>query len=363
MEQIVNSYNIFIDSSHAITSGCKGDDFHVNLQDSGVHAGDGQIIRLTLDNFSMHKNFFDVNATNSTFIVQTDLNTAGREYNLTHQNISSLNQLAKDFQAQVISAINEQSAGSCTAGEISPDCGNKPSVISFKIDNLPTNVKNVTIAFPATSDIYQLLGGNRKVINTGTTFTSSLDKLDSVNIDITGTVLSVSCLYPAQMSTTPFVYIRCPGTSNTNLETSSMSGIKDVSNFQNLTTHSYILGRAMVDTFYVQYNPTTGREFFLDLKQSQLNSLELRLTDSKNRPLGRTGTHSGNQTAAGTGTAQSTLGNLEFTAVLRVDIIQKRHPHSLESQRMEPSIPARFSQILQKQGNGKDEFGKAPGFQ
>ena len=360
MEQIVNSYNIFIDSSHAITSGCKGDDFHVNLQDSGVHAGDGQIIRLTLDNFSMHKNFYDVNATNSTFIVKTDLNTTGKEYNLTHQNITNLNQLATDFQQKVIEAINEQSGQeTATAGAVSPDAFcSTPHVISFEVTALPSSITSVNIEFPATSDIYQLLGGNRRVINTG-----SSQQQDSVYIDITGTTLTVKGLYPGQMSTTPFVYIRCPGTSNTNLETSSMSGIKDVSNFQNLTAHSYILGRAMADTFYVQYNPTTGREFFLDLKQSQLNSLELRLTDSKNRPLGRTGTHAGNQTAAGTGTTQSTLGNLEFTAVLRVDIIQKRHPKSFESQKIEPRIPARFSQILQKQSNGKDEFGKSPGFQ
>ena len=69
MEQIVNSYNLFVDSSHAVTSGSKGDDFHVNLQDSGVHAGDGQIIRVNLQEFSMKKNFFDVNATNSRFKV------------------------------------------------------------------------------------------------------------------------------------------------------------------------------------------------------------------------------------------------------------------------------------------------------
>lgn len=359
MEQIVNSYNLFIDSSHAITSGSKGDDFHVNLQDSGVHAGEGQIIRITLDNFSMHKNFYDVNATNSTFKVKTNLLPDGKDYNLTHQNITNLNQLATDFQAQVQAAINEQSSttGETAKGVVTPDaCCTTPHVISFKITGVPSSITSVTIEFEEDSDIYQLLGGNR----TSPLITTPQDSVDTT---LATNVLTVTGLYPAQMSTTPFVYIRCPGTSNTNLETSSMSGIKDASNFQNLTTHSYILGRAMVDKFYVQYNPSTGKEFFLDLKQSQLNSLEIRLTDSKNRPLGRIGTHASNLTAAGTGTKQSTLGNLEFTAVLSVDIVQKHHPHSLESLRIEPRIPARFSSILQKQSGGKDEFGKAPGFQ
>ena len=355
MEQIVNSYNLFVDTSHAVTSGSKGDDFHVNLQDSGVHAGDGQIIRVTLDNFSMNKNFFDVNATNSTFTLKTNLETGGKQYNLTHQNISSLNQLATDFQAKVIAALNEQSAQTNTAGAVSPAADRSvPSIISFPI-TVHTSITDVTIEFPEDSDIYQLLGGDRKL-------NSVTGDFDSVHCDVTSGTLTVTGLYPAQMSTTPFVYIRCPGTSNTNLETRSMSGTSSASTSENLTNHSYILGRAMVDTFFVQYHPTTGREFFLDLKQKQLNSLELRLTDAKNRPLGRTGTHSGNQTAAGTGTSQSTLGNLEFTAVLRIDIVQKKQMNYLESERQEPKVPPRFSQILQKFDGGRDNFGLAPGY-
>ena len=354
MEQIVNSYNLFVDTSHAITSGSKGDDFHVNLQDSGVHAGDGQIIRLTLDNFSMNKNFFDVNATNSTFRVKTNLNAGGIEYNLTHQNISSLNQLATDFQAKVVAALNQQSAQTNTPGTVSPaDDVFVPDIISFPI-TVHNSITDVTIEFDEDSDIYQLLGGDRKLSTVAGDF-------DSVSCVLNGTTLTVTGLYPAQMSTTPYVYIRCPGTSNTNIETRSMSGTSSASTSENLTNHSYILGRAMVDTFFIQYQPTTGREFFLDLKQKQLNSLELRLTDSKNRPLGRTGTHAGNQTAAGTGTSQSTLGNLEFTAVLRIDIVQKKQMHYLESERTEPKVPPRFSQILQKQDNGRDNFGLAPG--
>lgn len=359
MEQIVNSYNLFVDTSHAITSGSKGDDFHVNLQDSGVHAADGQIIRVTLDNFSMNKNFFDVNDTNSKFTLKTNLDTDGKEYNLTHQNISSLNQLAIDFQLKVGAAIAAQSSQSVTvaATSVSPDINvSAPAVISFPI-TIPSTVSEVIIEFPENSDIYQLLGGDRKL-----TGPSSAD-FASVNCAVLNNILTVTCLYPAQKSTTPFVYIRCPGTSNTNLETRSMSGTSSASTSENLTNHSYILGRAMVDTFFVQYHPTTGREFFLDLKQKQLNSLELRLTDAKNRPLGRTGTHSGNQTAAGTGTSQSTLGNLEFTAVLRIDIVQKKQMHYLESERTEPKIPRRFSQILQKQDGGRDNFGLAPGYQ
>ena len=65
-------------------------------------------------------------------------------------------------------------------------------------------------------------------------------------------------------------------------------------------------------------------------KQKQLNHVRFFLTDRKNRPLGRLqGTAS--LTAAGPGTAQSTKGNLYFSAILRVDIIQSTIPKYLKA--------------------------------
>ena len=83
------------------------------------------------------------------------------------------------------------------------------------------------------------------------------------------------------------------------------------------------------------------RDFFIDIHQKQLNVLRLRLTDSKNRLLGRLG---GTNTAAGTGTEQSTLGNLSFSAVIRFDIIKRKSVHHLETEHYQPPIPARFSE-------------------
>ena len=55
MEQISSSYNLFVDTSTGHNSQSKGDDYMVNLQDAGVHAGEGEFIRMTLNNFSMAK--------------------------------------------------------------------------------------------------------------------------------------------------------------------------------------------------------------------------------------------------------------------------------------------------------------------
>ena len=117
--------------------------------------------------------------------------------------------------------------------------------------------------------------------------------------------------------------------------------------------HSDILGRVVVDREYVQYTAQTGREFFLDIHQKNMSNLRLKLTDSRNRPLVR----------SGSGTQQATLGNLEFSAVIRIDVIKKKQVNELETVRHEPSVPARFSNgVTNQQRYGKDTFGKAPGF-
>ena len=83
------------------------------------------------------------------------------------------------------------------------------------------------------------------------------------------------------------------------------------------------------------------RDFFIDIHQKQLNTLRLRLTDSKSRSIGR---RDNSNTATGTGTEQNTLGNLSFSAVLRFDIIKRKSVHHLETEHYQPPIPARFSE-------------------
>ena len=90
----------------------------------------------------------------------------------------------------------------------------------------------------------------------------------------------------------------------------------------------------------MQFTAQSERDFFLDIRQKQLNFVvfHLRLTDSKNRLIGRRNT--GSDTATATGTRQSILGNLNFSAVLRFDIVKNKNVDHLKSQHHEPNIPA-----------------------
>tara|TARA_B110001452_G_scaffold34400_1_gene26546 strand:- start:221 stop:472 length:252 start_codon:yes stop_codon:yes gene_type:complete len=58
--------------------------------------------------------------------------------------------------------------------------------------------------------------------------------------------------------------------------------------------------------------------------------MRLFLTDSKNRPLGRLAGFA-NKTAAGTGAAQSTTGNLNYSCLLRIDVLEVMTPRTLQT--------------------------------
>ena len=104
----------------------------------------------------------------------------------------------------------------------------------------------------------------------------------------------------------------------------------------------------------MQYSPTSGREFFADFYQKQLQHLNVQLTDSHNRPLPAFGPN------------QTIRGNLHFTATFRVDIIQglalNEAPVKTAVDPIKHSVPARFERLLIQQKNGEDTYGVPMGY-
>ena len=339
MEQITSSYNLFIDSSMGHNSQSKGDDYLVNLQDAGVHAGEGEHIRMSLSNFSMAKNFTDVNDNNNRFYIQVDRSSGvvqGTLY-LDKRNYATVTDLAQNFAEKIGDHFINQipAVTSYVVSEIESIENDK--IITFVITtdvNHTLMATNAHIQFNSSiSDSYMLLGGDR----------DPTGRNSSVTIEVpSATTFKVTCLYPAQRSTTPFVYLRAPGVLNTNIETRGLRHPRETHNSD--VAHSDILGRAVVESQdWIQFTAQSERDFSLDIHQKQLNVLRLRLTDSKNRLIGRS---QGGDTASGTGLSQSTLGNLSFSAVIRFDIVKTKHVHHLETEHHEPNIPARFSENL-----------------
>jgi hypothetical protein len=378
MEQITNSYNLFIDSSRSHTSNSKGDDILINLQDAGVHAGEGEIIRMNLENFSMAKVFSDVNANNNQIQLRAstpDSNNnpvfvANQNITLTPKDYNSVFDLATEFKDKMIVAL-EAMGTKFGLVILKPNSFVTPSSATESTDNVieftltysgtaaAGTAKVYVQMFSEESDSYMLLGGDRIQ---GPKSANSTAQSISVDPSASAKEITFKCLYPAQRSTMPFIYVRAPGVLNTNIET---KGLKDVRvDHKSDTAHSDILGRVVVSSReWVQYTAQTGREFFLDIHQKQLNHIRLKLTDAKNRPIGRSTSSTNPNTATGSGNAQSTLGNLSFSAVIRFDIIKKRTVDHLETEHYKPTVPARFSNgVTNQQRFGKDTFGMGPGF-
>ena len=69
-QEVVNSFNIFIDTEKSSLVGDKtsqGDDVKIHFEGSTIEAKDGEIIKLSLLNFTMFNNTYMVNQNNGRF--------------------------------------------------------------------------------------------------------------------------------------------------------------------------------------------------------------------------------------------------------------------------------------------------------
>ena len=360
-EQLVNTYNLYLDTARGHSADSQGDNFALNLGHAGIVCEAGQYIRMTLNNFSMHKIFTDINDTNNKFTVRVNDNAGSANGTLTKRNNTSLNALADDFATAIFTALKTASGfgGTLTSTtNVTPSSttsvgGDSDHVISFLLTFSGTHgidgtKSNVCQLFLEQGDSYEILGGDRVEELTDTTTTS---------IDITvpsTTTIQVTCRYPAQRQTIDYVYLRCIGIPNTSIE--SLGLMNPSETHKTDTTDSDILAKIPVSFEYCSYDAQSGREFFINIRQKMVSNMRLRLTDRHNRPLGRS-FGSATYTASGLGTNQSTLGNLSFSSVIRVDVIQQRHIKELESEPVPQTTASRFDNVLTHPKFGRDSYG------
>lgn len=423
----------------------RGDDINIHLEGSTIIANDGEMIKLTLTNFEMFNNLYHVDANNSRF--QTRCNTDPLitpnpiERDLTRQNYATLGDIAIDFANIIGNVINQTTtpahkvlvvdmknvvqqgfvpydtetgqnytitgvAGSGAGGSVVvPNSFVKPTPLSlaatgnrliditfqtFQGTNSLTEhahiITKLNIECLGTQgDCYAILGGIRQD-KSGSAFNSLEVDLnpDGLANPALSTKIRVRGYFPMQRTTDPYVYLRCSSSQNGGLEMAILndSAITSTSNNSDITT-SNIIAKLKRDVEFITYDSGMGDEYFINLQQRKISSLNLSLTDSKNRKLGRirnasVGTAAGymnestiaNNRLAGrqyiTATTegfadntQSTLGNLFFTAVLRVDIIKTGNPARLETPALPLPLPARKAQngVLSVQNFGMPKNG------
>lgn len=376
-QQIVNSFNVFVDSEKATQAHeqNKGDDTHLHFEGNSVVANDGEIIRISLQDFTMFNNIHMINATNCRFQLLGTGNLA-QAYDdvifMSNSNYNNLKDVATEFANRLAAYLAPKAiangASTLTSFELTTVLPSTTSMsatdnrllyITLTAKNGATtinhNLSGIKIQFKESlGDLYQIIGGNRQDDPTDTTF-------NSLNVVITNTTIRISGFYPMQRMSDPYVYLRCSNSGNS-LEMSVLQN--DHAGKQNSDiVNSDILAKMFRHDEFISFTSGTGLEYFVNLQQKKLSNLRLFLTDSKGRKLGRlsvnretTNTASGAYTIinlltgepanfadAGQGfqsNNQSTLGNLYFTCTLRVDILKVSDPIKLETARL-PAPPPR----------------------
>lgn len=339
-ERVIDTHNLFIDTSKAAEeSSSKGDDFILNLSSLSLNADEGQFLRLTLTEFSMYKNFTDVNENNNKIVFYyTGGSNPAASIELTKQNYSTVYDLAADFATQFGKAVLTEGGTSFTITTITPTSatginGTTDNIISFTLTFASNHGLTPTslMFYEGKGDSYALLGADRQV-------DGSVSTPSGVNITSTANTMTVNCRYPAQRSTTSHIYLRTSLTTGAT-ETVSLAEEAEVADKSEVLS-SNLLGRIPVNTEFCVYVSSTGREYFIDLRQKHINNIRLYLTDQHNRRIGRRPIDTTKQTASGGGVSQSTLGNLDFSCVVRADIIEFRRPQDLGLPSVRQNIPS-----------------------
>jgi hypothetical protein len=404
-QQIVNSINFFVDSERSSVVGdtqSKGDDLLLGFEGNTIECKDGEVIRLSLVDFHMPNNQYNIDARNSQGTIICSVNgtamtaglvktlvTRGNYYDtddiainfaknlgdalaalsgvpaglevlaITNNNLSDLNTVTTGFANTLLVGTPPTTFASTLTGK--PEKKLLDVAISFKTTASAGLVANHTITNLKIScqsvngELYLVLGGERG---------DNISTLEnSFKVTITAQSIRVQGYFPMQLVTEPHVYLRCTLGQN-GLESSILGS--DESTYNNDIVGSNILAKIARTSESFSYAGNQSGEFFMTLQQRKLNSIGLFLTDSKNRPIGRS-KNSGLGTSAGLETTatsdiipfeketQSTKGNLYFTATIRIDIVKVYNPNKLQSEPPPmPQFPSRSSGVL--------SFGSPTGF-
>jgi len=362
---IVNSFNIFVDTDRINEkhSSDKGDSLNIHLEGQAIEARDGEIIRISLVNFTMFNNLYMVDNNNNQYHVISKVGTGSfvdsGVLTFESKNYEKLGDLANAFADSLVTYITSLSLSGVTSiskttvlptGTLN-STSNRLLDITLTTNGAVHGLSEFNIQTRVSNDSYLILGSERVV---GSSFTQQSFK---VTFPTTSTI-RIQGYFPMQRMSDPFVYLRCENNQNgleMNILSPNEAGV-DVLN-------SNVLAKLFRDVEFISYTANTGTEYFMNLQQRKLASLRLSLTDHRGRKLGRTYAQNGINTAAGLRNAdgtfekntQTTLGNLSFSCVLKVDIIKKFDPHMLDSPAPAPlPIPRKGPGALTWQGMGRD---------
>jgi hypothetical protein len=372
-ETIVESYNLFLNSDEFIYD---GQNYDFQFGTNGVNTRDqSQYIRLTLVNFNMYKNWTDVNSYNQTLVLRIQTGNTNLPVVIQAQNYATIHDLGVNLTTALVTTMNTPAFQAVYAWGTVTGVLNSPSPgtgITGTTDNIldmtftttnphgspstttgdfnlqavidPSNLPGgAPIGTSQGADVGNLVGINRTFAN---------DLVTNVSITYpTANTINMRFLYPAQRSTEPNIYIRANPTPQ--VLASQAFETPASQQTQNALNPSNIIAEIKIDAEFVQFEPTSDKQFFANMYQKSLNHLQLRLTDSRNRPVPVTLLD------------QAFRGNRFFTVCFRVDIVEAVAYGEIDKGLIAEAVKAtsaRFENLLINQKWGKPGYNTAPGY-
>ncbi|AYR04630.1 minor capsid protein [Chrysochromulina parva virophage Moe] len=365
-QEVVNAINLYIDSERPNIVGDKqsrGDNVHYNFEGQTIECRDGEVMKISLVDFYMPNNFYNVELKNSfarirlkgssTGIKTNDLHnytiiergnyydvqdvatnfaytlgnviagldpSAGNIHKITNNSLVTQTTALVEIQVGGGGAINqgvwpllpEQAFDSTGAGATHYPTTNaliqtgrpdkKLLDVTIEFQHAHTLTELYISCQTANGESYLLLGGERGDDSSDISHNSFLiDLAPTIPSDAgAGKCVRVRGYFPMQLTSEPHVYLRTTLGQN-GLESAILA--RDSTNYNSEIIGSDILAKIPrnLDSFAYNANGNT-EDFFIYYQQRKLNQIRLYLTDSKGRPIGRAGVTDA-QFNFGTGTA------------------------------------------------------------
>lgn len=325
MTSVIKTKLVFLDSDSVVTNGV-GTDFSISFPSGQITAGDGQFLRISLQNFSMLRNFYSINENNNTVAVRTDTNPVFGSVSVTPGEYETYYDIVENFGTNLATYFqaNQPAGGTYTLDTTSiKPLQNKTSqsttnrIMQFKITSSNAHSMSTSTviqcrdydtrdADPAVrqrdfSDSYEILGGRR--VSDAADLTSQ-----SFTIDVTTspTEIVVTGFYPMQRFTQEALYLHSD-IAGSNYASHHFS--KDSTSNNLRLTSTTLFAKMPVYAETVNYEAYNYNEYFFDYYGDNLTDMRLFLRDCNGRPIPEAGV------------TQSTFGNLNFTLVLRIDTV------------------------------------------
>jgi len=349
MNNVIESFNIFLDSDRGdANTSSTGTDYDVVFNPVNINVDKGQQLRLSLVNFNMFKQFTNIHNDNNKFNLKRTStitnNQANTELTLDHKNYKNVYDLIVDFAEKIKTTLGATGTTTIVSPLPNSSATNDSNMIQFTIDfGAAHNLTDVKLQFferfanSGISDAYSLFGGKRirDTFDAGNNNNANSYQVDSLTDP---NKITFTSFYPGQRFSEHFVYLRSSLNSKT-LESSSLNDANGVRGNVSDVHHSNIVARIPIDNEFIHYEAPYEGEYFINLpNMKHLNNVRFFLTNCHGTPLKQLNNMPD----------QDTVGNLNFSMVLRLDIIQKSAPNESFTEDIPRTSLARFSNIHNK---------------